>query len=494
MGARADDLTELKLRLEEAEETLRAIREGEIDALIVGGSRPDAVFTLEGGPEPYRVFMEAMDLGAAALDDEGRIVYANAALCALLERGQAELQDRGILSCLGDDVAAAGALRALLRPQTGRRSAEIRIGAGDRMHHLLVSASPLQLGPTPGIALTFADITERLRAAAAEESQRMAQAVITSANEAVVVCDLDGRITHANGAVQAICAGDLLGRRFDEAIPLVLPHMTGLVAGEDLIAMAVGGGMVQGIEATAPEAPRARSLLISAAPLVIAGDDVRGCVVTMVDLTQRKDAERQQLLLMKELDHRVKNTLTIVMSICTRTASTEETVEGFRKAFLGRIQALAATHTLLAEKAWSDLRLKEIVAAELAPYANEGDGRLILQDLDVQVLPRAATALGLIFHELATNAVKYGALSGAQGVVSVRAQLDRAARKLTVHWQERGGPPVVETKRMGFGRTVITRSLSYEDDGGAELIFDPAGLTCIITVPWADVESPDVES
>lgn len=479
-------LADLKRRLEEAEETLRAIREGEVDALVIGGSQPDAVFTLQGGPEPYRVFMEAMDLGAAALDGAHRLIYANNALCDLLGWSRAELEDQGLLACLGAD--AAETVRQLLsRAGDGRQAAEIRVAreGGDSLLH--VSAAALQLGPTTGLALTFTDLTERLRAAAAEESERMARAVIASANEAVVVCDLDGVITHVNAPILGIAKESPLGRRFDEAIPLVLPEMTGLLAGEDLIAMAIGGGMVQGVEATAPDAPKARSLWVSAAPLVVTGDDIRGCVVTMVDLTQRKEAERHQILLMKELDHRVKNTLTLVMSICTRTASTEETVEGFRKAFLGRIHALAATHTLLAEKSWADLLVKDVVAAELAPYVVEGDARLALEGLDISVTPRAATALGLIFHELATNAVKYGALSAPDGHIHVSALLDGSSETFTVEWRESGGPPVTEPTRRGFGGTVVSRSLSYAPDGGAELVFNPNGLFCTIRVPWQDV-------
>lgn len=489
MDATQAELAELRQRLYEAEETIRAIREGEVDALVIEGTRSAEVFTIEGGREPYRVFMEAMGLGAAALDGAQRLLYANSALCALLNRSSEDLQGTGLFEALGETASAT--LRDMLAEGGAQaRSAELRVPGEREELHLHVSAAPLQLGPTDGTALTFTDLTEQQRNAAIEESERVARAVIASANEAVVVCDREGRITHVNGAVLAITARTPLGRRFDEAIPLVLSGMTGLLAGEDLIAMAVGGGMVQGVEAQAPDAPRARSLLVSAAPLVVSGNDVRGCVVTMVDLSQRKEAERQQLLIMRELDHRVKNTLALVMSICTRTASSEETVEGFRKAFLGRIHALAATHNLLSETSWADLNLKSVVSAELAPYVIEGDGRLSLRGLDVLITPRAATALGLIFHELATNAAKYGALSTQTGCVAIQARLDRAAQKLTVSWTEANGPEVSEPARHGFGQTVIARSLSYAEDGAAELIFDRSGVTCRIDVPWQDVSPP----
>jgi PAS domain S-box-containing protein len=485
------ELASLRRRLEEAEDTLRAIREGEVDALVVGGSgpdRPDEVFTLEAGPEPYRVFMEAMDIGAAALDEAGRVLFANIALCALLGQGVEALQANGLAAALGG--AAEPQLRDLLaRGGRARASAEIRAALGGEERLLLLSAAPLRLGPSFGLALTAADLTERQRAATAEESERLARAVIASASEAVIVCDGEGRITHVSRSGLALCEEAPVGRMFDEAYPLIVPEMTGLPAGEDLIALAVGGGMIQGIEASLGEAPAHRSFLVSAAPLIVSGDDIRGCVVTLVDLTQRKEAERHQLLLMKELDHRVKNTLALVVSICTRTASSEDTVEGFRRAFLGRIHALAATHTLLAEKSWANLLIGDVVAAELAPYVPAGDSRLSLAGLDIWVSPRAATALGLVLHELATNAAKYGALSKLDGRIAVSGHLDRDEQALTLEWRESGGPAVpAEPSRKGFGRSVIARSLSYAPDGGAELRFAPDGLQCTIRVPWQDLQ------
>ncbi|WP_152045334.1 HWE histidine kinase domain-containing protein [Aureimonas psammosilenae] len=483
----ASETLELRQRLEEAEETIRAIQNGEVDALVIGGTRPHEVFTLEAGPEPYRVFMEAMEIGAAALDDGGRVLYANSALCALLGCASEELQAAGLSPFLTEGSRAL--LADLLSPgEGGRRSVELKAVRASGERQILATAGALRLGPTAGIALTFTDITERQRLAAIEESERLARAILASAAEAVVVCDPEGRITHANGAARAIATQDPLGLPFDEALPLVLPDMTGLFAGEDLIAMAVGGAMVQGMEAAVRDPAGDRNLLVSAAPLTVTGNDIRGCVVTMVDLTQRKAAERQQLLLMRELDHRVKNTLALVASICTRTTSMEDTVEGFRKAFLGRIHALAATHTLLAEKSWSNLLVKDIVSAELAPYVAEGDARLELTGLDVWVSPRAATALGLIIHELATNAVKYGALSVVEGRITVAGELDEGGQALRIRWEEADGPPLQEPTRRGFGRTVIARSLSYAPGGGAELNFLPEGLRCVVNVPWEDVQ------
>lgn len=230
---------------------------------------------------------------------------------------------------------------------------------------------------------------------------------------------------------------------------------------------------------------------VSAAPLRVANDAIAGSVVTMVDLSQRKAAEKQQLLLMRELDHRVKNTLALVLSISSRTASSEETLQGFQKAFTGRIQALAATHTLLAENSWKDLSVEDIVLAELAPFAELGS-RVAISGLAVRVLPRAAVAFGLVIHELVTNAVKYGALSVPAGRVTVSSNGDNSAgQPFHVIWREEGGPLVSQPTRRGFGRTVIARSLQYTPEGGASLEFAPAGVIADIAIPHEDVQSAE---
>jgi two-component sensor histidine kinase len=479
------DAAELRRRLEEAEETLRAIREGEVDALMVRNPRrEDEVFTLEGDAS-YYAFMEAMDLGAAAFDESSRLLYANKALRELL-RLPDENVDLAHLSAALDDEARDLVSGLMKDARDAKRTSEIRALVGTNELHLLVTAAPLHIGANRGVAITFTDITAKVRAAAAEASERAAHSIIASANEAVVVCDVDGVVTHANAAVASIYAGNPIGEMFEDVIPLTLPGTTGLLQAGDVIALAIAGTSVQGIEAQAPQAPRVKDVLLSAAPLRVGSDKVSGCVITMVDLSQRKAAEKQQLLLMGELDHRVKNTLALVLSICKRTASTEETVQGFQAAFSGRIQALAATHNLLAERSWSSISIAEVVKAELEPFVSS-QARLSVEGLDALVMPRAAIALGLVVHELATNAVKYGALSRDSGRVHVSVARRPEEAFLTIDWVESGGPPVHQPTRRGFGQTVITRSLQYSPNGGAQIDYPLEGVRCRIRIPEEDV-------
>lgn len=484
-GTSADRATlELQRRLEEAEETLRAIREGEVDALVMRNPQDeDEVFTLEGGTESYRAFMEVMEIGAAAFDVSGRLIYANKALLMLLGMREATL-DTDIFQSLGkaQRSAIADAIHMGLNAKVSR---EMVLNRPDGEHHVQLSASPLTLGLSRGVAVTFTDITARIQALAALESERAAHAVIASANEAVIVCDVNGIITHANAAVEGVTAQNPIGLPFSTAIPIVVPDATGLVEGNEFVSLAISGSAVQGIEAHAPQAPRIKDLLISAAPLRL-GERIAGCVVTMVDLSQRKALEKRQLLLMGELDHRVKNTLALVLSIAKRTGTPDGTVESFKKAFASRIQALAATHNILAERSWDSVALREIVRVELEPYLGEQHARLQLTGQDFRVKPQAAISLGLILHELAANAAKYGALSSLDGHVDVTIH-DNAEGGASLEWREQGGPPVFPPTRAGFGQTVITRSMQYAADGGAEMRYDPDGVWCVIRIPATEI-------
>jgi len=483
-----DEVDELRQRLIEAEETIRAIRQGDVDALVVGDNGHSAVFEIGGDADSYRTFMEVMDVGAAALDASGRILYVNTTLATALNLELAALQGRHFADIAGASVGST--IDRILDPQAnGPLTAELQFRMGNDEAHFIATAKPIRLGAADGFALTFTDVTERVRAENAVQSERAARAFIASANEAVLVCDRRGVITHANSATSAVYSGNPVGQRFADAVPLVFPGATGLMQSEDIVSLAVDGGSVQGIEATAQGAPKVKDFLISAAPLQVGGDSISGCVITMVDLSQRKAAEKQQMLLMRELDHRVKNTLALVLSIAGRTLHNEDTLEGFHKSFTGRIQALSATHNLLAENSWNNLTLVDVVNGELAPYISGTAGRINLAGLDVDVQPRAAIAFGLIIHELATNAAKYGALSVSAGAIDVKVTGRTMGEEgsLTVEWAESGGPTVLPPTRKGFGQSVITRSLQYSPGGGAELYYEPEGVRCVIRIPAIDL-------
>lgn len=474
---------ELEARLYEAEETLRAIREGEIDAVVIKGATTEQVFTLEGGGQSYRAFMEAMDIGAAAFDADGQLLYVNQALCKLLGRPAEALSGQALLGLL--DAVNQTTFRRLLTQALGeRQSAEIHVRVGDSDRSFLLTGAPIDFGLVQGVAVTFTDISEREQTAVARESERLARSILASANEAVIVCDRSGKVTHINAAAERICAEAPVGKKFDDAIELTFAEASELMSGADIVAMAAGGTPVQGLEAAVKTSSTdVTDVMISAAPLIVSGDRTQGCVVTLINLSQRKAAERRQALLMGELDHRVKNTLAMVLAISARTASHERTIEDFQKAFSGRIQALAATHTLLSNASWENLQIKDVLGVELAPYTTLSGGRITMEGLDIAVDSKTAVSLGLVFHELTTNAVKYGALSSRSGRLSVRRVGLVEDGALVIEWEERDGPLVTPPTSSGFGQTLISRSLGSTAGGGTRLEFRPTGVVCQISIP-----------
>ncbi|AXQ95894.1 PAS domain-containing protein [Cereibacter azotoformans] len=473
------EIDELRRRLREAEETLLAIRQGDVDALVVGVSDDSDVYMIGGDPDICRSFIEMMEIGAAALDDAGCVLFANGVLAGLLGRPLAELEGIGLGELAGDPGLEAEILAGRLE----RR--RILIGPEESRRQVVFSCGKLRLGTVSGYAVTFTDVTEQAAAEKARQNEKAALAIIACANEPVLVCDTEGRITHLSGAAAALLGTDAIGRPLARVMDLTIAEATGLLSIGEIVAQAVEGIPVQGIEAVAAGREGTPYYLISAAPLQVPGEPVSGCVITMVDLSQRKAAERHQQLLLRELDHRVKNTLALVMSISRRTMHYEDTLEGYQKAFTARIQALAATHNLLAAKSWNDISIRDILLRELAPY-NEGQSRRVtIEVFDVQIEPRAAIALGLVIHELATNAMKYGALSESGGTVSVRCLPREACPPgiVRLEWLERGGPVVAEPTRWGFGQTVIRNAFAYAESGGAEVSFDPEGVRCRVSLP-----------
>ena len=206
------------------------------------------------------------------------------------------------------------------------------------------------------------------------------------------------------------------------------------------------------------------------------------------DISERKQAEMHQKLLLDELNHRVKNTLATVQSLATQTLRSAASPEDFRRTFEARIVALSRTHDLLTTRNWQGADLEDVVIQQLGPFASQ-PGRLAVEGDSVALAPRAALTLSMVLHELATNAAKYGALSAPEGRLQVRwtvgrrdADAGQAADRVTLTWQESGGPPVVPPERRGFGSRLIERSTS-ELDGEGQLVFDPAGLRYWITIP-----------
>ncbi len=213
-----------------------------------------------------------------------------------------------------------------------------------------------------------------------------------------------------------------------------------------------------------------------------AGRAVRSRGVVL-DVTERKRWEERQQLLIHELNHRVKNTLATVQSIAAQTLRSSQTTEQARHAIEERLLALSRVHDVLTRESWEGAGLAEIVAQAMAPYRHDRDDRLRMQGPEVRLSPRMALAIAMALQELATNAVKYGALSNETGTIAITWCLEEEGKRLRLHWREAGGPPVRAPERRGFVTRLIERSLAQDLDGRVEITFAPAGLVCTVDAP-----------
>jgi PAS domain S-box-containing protein len=214
-----------------------------------------------------------------------------------------------------------------------------------------------------------------------------------------------------------------------------------------------------------------------------------------IDITERKEAEKQRNVLNAELDHRVKNALATVSSVISQTRQGRRSVADFAAALEGRLRSMAATHELLSAHWWEGVSL---IQRELAPYAARDN--IELSGPEVMLCAEAGQAIAMVLHELATNAAKYGALSTRKGRVSIkwdRRLNGRPRPDLALEWQEIGGPAVSVSGNSGYGTSTIRDLIPYDFDGTVDLVFAPEGVRCRLKLPadWlsdtADPHNPD---
>jgi PAS domain S-box-containing protein len=214
-----------------------------------------------------------------------------------------------------------------------------------------------------------------------------------------------------------------------------------------------------------------------------------GTTSVAVEITERKEAENQLRLLLRELTHRSKNLLAVIQAIARQTAARTKTIDDFLDRFGARLVAIGCSQDLLVADNWHGASLRTLVEQQLNMHATDRAGsQVVIDGEDVMLKPEAVQNLGLALHELATNAQKYGALSCGRGSVRIHWQFcDSDQLKLT--WEERGGPPVSTPERSGFGRAMIESVVGKALEGEVKLSFPAKGVRCIIMIPETQVAS-----
>ncbi|MDX5331075.1 MAG: sensor histidine kinase [Caulobacteraceae bacterium] len=200
--------------------------------------------------------------------------------------------------------------------------------------------------------------------------------------------------------------------------------------------------------------------------------ELRAAMETMVEM---REHEARQKLLLDELNHRVKNTLASVQSIAVQTLNSEQEPQAVKATFVERLMALSATHNLLVKHSWESANFSELAQASLDHYGQP----YTLEGPELAMVPNTAVTIGMALHELATNAVKYGAWS-AGGAVRLTTAYDAEADEVVITWREEGGPPLAPPRSKGFGSRLLERGVANELGGHVTLDFTASGLVCEI--------------
>jgi len=439
------------------------------------------------------VTYEHVTVGIADTDARGGFIRVNAAFEAISGYSRDELLGMTFADLTHPDDQAEDLRLYSEQVEGGRSTYSINkryVRKDGRIVHVEVQSSTVPAGDGSFLygVRVVKDITEKR---AAEErlrdEERRSRELLDALPMAVYTTDREGRITYFNEA-----AASLAGRRpqvgVDQwCVTWKLFHVDGRPMPHEHCPLATAirtGEEPRNVEAVA-ERPDGTRLTFAPYPTLLRDSrgDVAGAINVLVDITDRKRADEAQKVLIDELNHRVKNTLATVQSIARHTQ--RSTPVSFQERFEERLLALSKAHDLLTRRRWTGVGLNELLEQELAPYGDTGSGAIELDGAELIVSARVALALGMVIHELATNAAKYGALSSPDGAVRVAwsVQEDGPAQRLVMEWTETGGPPVLPPTRRGFGRRLMERSIGKDLAGVVDLNFDPCGLRCRMEFP-----------
>jgi len=343
---------------------------------------------------------------------------------------------------------------------------------------------PFEPYPTPlfddsgalvGAVNMLIDISDRKRA---EETKQRLSSIVQFSNDAIISKNLDGIMESWNAGAERIfgyTAKEAIGQSVEMLIPPDRIHEEGKIINRIRC-----GERIEHYETVRRRKDGSLiDISLTVSPIMDADGWVIGASKIARDITERKQSEAHISVLVREAEHRTKNILATVQAVINLTEA--ETVADFKNAIEGRLHALANVHALFAESRWSGAELHDIVAKELAPY-RKGDGtRVTIEGPALKLESGAAQTIAVIFHELTTNAVKYGALSTWKGRIGVSWTRPEIGR-LVVRWAETGGPAVTPPTRKGFGTRVMANTIHHER---GEIGFDwnSAGLACEITLP-----------
>src|SRR5689334_4992008 len=300
--------------------------------------------------------------------------------------------------------------------------------------------------------------------------------------------DAEGRLTFYNEAAAELwgCRPELGENKFCGSWKLYWPDGTPLPHDECPMALALRQRRpIRGMEAIA-ERPDGTRIPFIPYPTPLYDDNGRmvGAVNMLADISDRKHADAQHSMLVREVHHRVRNTLAIAQAIVGSTAKSSDTVESFKESLIGRISALARTHLLMSDGRTA-LPFEMMLHNELDPFSDSSGTRVTMNGPAVEISTRHVVPIGMALHELTTNSAKYGALSALGGRVDVtwRIVTEATKRHLDFEWIESGGPAVATPSRKGFGSQLLDIVLPRQVNAVTEVDYRPEGLRVRVTLP-----------
>jgi len=330
------------------------------------------------------------------------------------------------------------------------------------------------------------DVTEREEAEKAlRDSEERFRLLVEASPSGMVMSDGAGRILMINALAEKLFGyerDELIGRDIETLVPQdYRGRHPALRASLMASAPKPVKQEVTGLHKSGREIP----LEVGVNP-ILTSDGIR-IIATVADIAERKRAESHRELLLAELNHRVKNTLAVVQGLAHQTFRTTDAPA--RRAFEGRLQALATAHDLLTRSHWESTSLAQLVNDTLQP-AGSHRTRIIASGPPVRLSPHASLTIALALHELFTNTLKYGALSNDTGTVRLDWHHSDSDGRLRLAWRETGGPSVTPPKHRGFGSLLLERTLAHDLDGRVDLAFEPSGVVCVIEMPMSDPGGP----
>ena len=449
-----------------------------------------AAAALYESDQRFRLVAESAPVMLWMGDQAGKCIYLNAALRAFWDIREEEIATFDWLQTIHPEDR-----ETLLQP-FGKAMAEqapfvveARFKRADGSYRTIQTQAQPRFdhdGMFVGMIGVNVDITEARRA---EESAMRLAAIVESTTDAVVSKNLDGVIVSWNRGAQR-----LFGYTADEAVGqsilmLIPPEYK---KEEPVILERIRRG-----ERIAPyDTVRRRKdgqlipVSLAVSPVYDRSGRIVGASKIARDITSRKESEQAIRLLMREVNHRVKNQYSVILSMIRETRERTRNPDDFERGVRERIMALSRSHDLLVSADWKGANLQELLLSQLQPFGHEE--RVHLSGPPVVLKPNAVQYLGIAFHELATNSAKYGVLSGSEGTIEINwsTRMDEYdQRRFCLNWRETGGPAPSPPAGKGFGTIVIERVAPQAVDGTSQVVYEPTGVNWVLDAPMTSIES-----